>query len=559
MITFRLSIKNALCIVFLFFIFFDLSAQTSFTTEQYREDLRFLQENIHKNFSFLFKKTTATDFDAEVEKLYDQIPQMQPHEVLVGFNRIVASFEYGHTVFGYWDGIIPIHQLPVVLYQYDDGVFLQGVHKDYKETLGAKLLAIEGVAIKDALKLMRPVVPAENEQFVKAYGIHYLTFPEFLHAQGIMKTMKKTVELTLEKGGKQFKHHIEAVPFERFPRQYGMVVPSEDWLESRDITKTPLYLKNLEKIYYYEYLPEQKTVYLRHSQIQDDSLQNIPEFYSEVFDFIDTNEVEKLILDVRLNGGGNNYKNKPIVTGIIANKKINQTGKFMVIIGRRTFSACQNLVNELHTYTNAIFVGEPTSENINFYGDSHPLTLPSTKMKAHLSFAWWQDKPQWENRPSLSPQIATGMTFEQYRTNQDPALEAALANADSDFITDPMNYFTSLFTSGKYDQIQPEAARMLADPAYNFFDFEAEFNKVGYEFLKDQLFEETLFIFQINSELFPDSANAWDSLAEAYWKSGNTAKAVELYKKAIALDPDGAIGAHAREMLQTMEETAPKE
>ena len=243
------------------------------------------------------------------------------------------------------------------------------------------------------------------------------------------------------------------MPFERFPRQYGMVVPGEDWLEARDLSATPLYLKNLDKIYYYEYLKDQKTVYVRHSQIMDDSIQSIPEFYKEVFDFIDTNEVEKLILDVRLNGGGNNYKNKPIVTGVIANKKINQPGKFMVIIGRRTFSACQNLVNELHTYTNAIFIGEPTAENINFYGDNSPVTLPNTKMNAYLSFAWWQDKPQWENRPALDPQIATGMTFEQYRTNQDPALEAAMASMGSDFITNPMNYFTQLFTSGKADRI----------------------------------------------------------------------------------------------------------
>jgi len=460
---------------------------------------------------------------------------------------------------GYWEGVIPYHEMPIVLYQFDDGIFLQGVHKKYKEALGAKLLAIEGMPIEEVLKLMRPVVPAENESFVKAYGMHYLTFPEFLHAQKVLKNMTTSVVLQLEKDGRKFEQRIDAVPFERFPRQYGMVIPGEDWLEARDLSATPLYLKNLDKIYYYEYLKDQKTVYVRHSQIQDDSIQSIPEFYKEVFNFIDTNEVEKLILDVRLNGGGNNYKNKPIVTGIIANKKINQPGKFMVIIGRRTFSACQNLVNELHTYTNAIFVGEPTAENINFYGDNTPLTLPNTEMKAYLSFAWWQDKPQWENRPALDPQIATGLTFEQYRTNQDPALEAAMASMDSDFIADPMYYFTVLFTSGKADQIQPEAKRMLADPSYKFFDFEGEFNKAGYGMLSEEQYEEALFIFKINTELFPESANAWDSLAEAYWKSGDTTKAVELYNKAIALDPEGETGKHAREMLLKISQAVIKE
>ncbi|MGB5701136.1 S41 family peptidase [Muriicola sp.] len=546
--------RQTMLLIGLLFISMSIQAQATFTSEQYREDLRFLQQTVHKNFPFLFKKTTAEAFDAKVEALYEAIPRMADHEVLVGFNKIVASFEYGHTVLGYWEGVIPYHEMPIVLYQYDDGIFLQGVHKSYKEALGAKLLAIEGMPIEEVLKLMRPVVPAENESFVKAYGIHYLTFPEFLHAQKVLKTMSTSVLLTLEKDGRQFEQRIEAVPFERFPRQYGMVVPGEDWLEARDLSTTPLYLKNLDKIYYYEYLPEHKTVYVRHSQIMDDSIQAIPEFYAEVFDFIDKNEVEKLILDVRLNGGGNNYKNKPIVTGVIANKKINQPGKFMVIIGRRTFSACQNLVNELHTYTNAIFIGEPTAENINFYGDNSPVTLPNTKMNAYLSFAWWQDKPQWENRPALDPQIATGMTFEQYRTNQDPALEAAMASMGSDFITNPMNYFTQLFTSGKAELIKPEAARMLKDPSYKFFDFEAEFNKAGYAMMSSKQFDEALFIFNLNTELFPDSANAWDSLAEAWWKLGDSTKAKEFYQKAIELDPEGETAVHAREMLQKIVE-----
>ncbi len=550
MITNRSNISKVLIVTFFFLMAVNLAAQQKFTASQYQEDLRFLQENVHKNFPFLFKKTTAEAFDTQVEKFYKAIPNMADHEVLVGFAKLVATFEYGHTVLGYWEGIIPYHELPIVLYQYDDGVFLQGVHKDYEAALGAKLLAIGGVPIEEALKMMRPVVPAENESFVKAYGIHYLTFPEFLHAQGILNEMTTSVVLNLEKDGKQFEQKVEAVPFERFPRQYGMVVPGEDWLESRNSSTTPLYLKNLDKIYYYEYLKDQKTVYVRHSQIMDDSIQPIPEFYAELFDFIDKNDVEKLILDVRLNGGGNNYKNKPIVTGVIANNKINQPGKFIVIIGRRTFSACQNLVNELHTYTNAIFIGEPTAENINFYGDNNPLTLPNTQMRAFLSFAWWQDKPQWENRPALYPQIATGLTFEQYKNNEDPALDAALAYSDTNFIANPMTYFTELFTSGKADQIQPEAERMLKDPSYQFFDFEAEFNRAGDAMLNSEQYEEAFFIFKLNTELFPKSANTWDSLAEAYWKSGNTAKAKELYTKTISLDPDGETGRHAREMLR---------
>ena len=238
-----------------------------FSADQWREDLQHLQATIHQEYPFLFKKTTPEAFDSAVSGLYEAIPQMEPHEIMVGMARLVASFGYGHTVLGYWEEKVPLHTLPIVLYHFDDGIYLQGVHRDYEELVGSRLLAIEGLPVEKALELMRPVVPAENEMFVKAYGIHYLTFPEFLHAQGIIPGLEMEVELTLEKNGKVSRRKITAVAAERFPRQYGMVVPGEDWVESRDLSETPLYLKNLDRIYYFEYLPEQKTVYVRHSQI----------------------------------------------------------------------------------------------------------------------------------------------------------------------------------------------------------------------------------------------------------------------------------------------------
>ncbi|MCB0563755.1 MAG: hypothetical protein KDD01_05195, partial [Phaeodactylibacter sp.] len=353
--------------------------QTTLSPADWQADLRFLQHTVHKDYPFLFKKTTAEEFDAEVDKLHREIPDLQEHEIFAGLARIVSSFQYGHTTIGFRGSPVKYHRLPVNLYWFNDGIYIEGVHKDYEGALGAKVLKVEGVPIEEALATIRPVTPAENDQFFKAHGLTFLCIPEVLHAQGVTKTLKNTITLTLEKDGKVVDQAFTAVEAHDFHNDYGFTKPGSEWLASRDNSKTPYYLKDLDKIYYFEYLPEHKTVYVRHSQIQDDPEEAIPAFYERVFDFIEKNDVERLVLDVRLNGGGNNYKNKPIVTGIIRTEKINQPGKLFVIIGRRTFSACQNLVNELDNYTNAIFVGEPTAENINFYGDNNRVELPNSK------------------------------------------------------------------------------------------------------------------------------------------------------------------------------------
>ena len=519
------------------------------TAADWQSDLKFLQQTVHKDYPFLFKKITAEHFDAQVDKLYKSIPKMKEHEVLAGFARIVSSFKYGHTNIGWRESPVKYHVVPLNFYWFKDGIYIEGADKNYEALAGARLIKVEGMPVEKALEAIKPLVPAENDQFFKAYGLDYLINPEALHAQGVTKELKMSVTYTLEQDGKSFEKNILAVDAFRFPRQYGFVNPAGDWVSIRSTDKTPYYLKNLDKIYYFEYLPEQKTVYVRQSQVQDDKEEAIPAFYKKVFDFIEKNDVERLVLDVRLNGGGNNYKNKPVVTGIIESKKINQPGKLFVIIGRRTFSACQNLVNELHNYTNAVFVGEPTAENINFYGDTRRIELPKSKLPVFLSFAWWQDKPQWENDDWLAPQYVVEMSFDDYRSNRDPVLDACLNFSDKDLVLDPMRHLRDLFVAGKLDQVETEARKMVSDPRYRYIKFEQKINQGGYDLLNSKQIESAIFVFELNTKLFPKSANVWDSLAEAYWKANKTDKAIEYYNKAIELDPNGATGENARNML----------
>lgn len=535
-------------------LMFGLLAQPDLTPAQWQQDLRFLQEQVHENHDFLFKKVTPDAFDKAVDALYDAIPTIQEHEIVVGLAKIVALFQYGHTTLPLLSQEpAGLHVAPFNLHQFKDGLYIQGVHKDYAEALGAKVLKVEGTSVEKAKEQIYPVVPAENSQFFLAYYLNYLGVPEILHAQGLTKELKNTVTLELEKDGQVFSTTFATSSSQDMPRSYGYVKQEGDWLDARQQDKTPFYLKKLDQIYFYEYLPEQKAVYVRHSQIQDDPTQATPDFYAEVFDFIEKNEVDRLILDVRLNGGGNNYKNKPIIKEIIRSEKIDQVGHLFVIIGRRTFSACQNLVNELDNYTNAIFVGEPTGENINFYGDNRPITLPNSQLQAYLSFAWWQDKPQWSNRDWLAPHVAADIRFAEYQANQDPVLEATLHfNADN-FIMDPMLYFQELYTSGQAEKIGSEAVRLINDPLYQYYDFEEEFNTMGYRLLNSNQLESALAVFGLNAQLFPNSANCFDSLAEAYWRNGDLEKAKALYQQAIQMDPDGSTGAHAQAMLEEIE------
>ena len=519
------------------------------TAKQWQDDLRFLQKTLHKDYSgILSKKTTPEKFDAAVEKFHNEIPKLQEHEIVVGFARMLAMLEYGHTQMILSSAPVKFNRLPIVMYEFSDGVHLQGVHKDYAEILGAKVVAIEGTPIEKALEMVRPVVPAENGQFLKASGYVYLCFPEVLHAQGITKELKQEIEITLLKDQKQLTRKIKSIPRQSMPFKLGFLQTSGDWMSVREKSNDPLYLKHPGRRYYFEYLEDQKTVYVRQSMVLDDPNESIAEFYDRVFKYVNENDVEKLILDFRLNGGGNNYKNRPIITGLIETTKVNQKGKLFAIIGRQTFSACQNLVNELDNYTNVTFVGEPTAENINFYGDTNPVQLPNSKMEGHVSFAWWQDKPQWENGPWTEPDIAVEMSFDDYRTNKDPVVDAILKADSDDPVLDPIGHIQKLVEQKEIDETAVRA--FIQDPRFAYWSFEDAINQSGYKLMRAGNVKQALAIFELNRKLNPESANAWDSLGEGYFKNKQNEKAIECYEKAISLDPEGPIGANAKTMLE---------
>lgn len=63
-------------------------------------------------------------------------------------------------------------------------------------------------------------------------------------------------------------------------------------------------------------------------------------------------------------------------------------------------------------------------------------------------------------------------------------------------------------------------------------------NDIGYNLMFSNDLDAALEIFQLNTELFPDIANTWDSLGEAWLNKGDKEKALTYYRKALSINPD---------------------
>jgi tetratricopeptide (TPR) repeat protein len=92
--------------------------------------------------------------------------------------------------------------------------------------------------------------------------------------------------------------------------------------------------------------------------------------------------------------------------------------------------------------------------------------------------------------------------------------------------------------------------KIKADPSNRMYFAESEFNAVGYRLLGSGQLNDAIEVFKLNVELYPESANVYDSLGEAYMNSGDIENAKRNYRMSLRISPDNK---NARERLRVLE------
>ena len=108
-----------------------------------------------------------------------------------------------------------------------------------------------------------------------------------------------------------------------------------------------------------------------------------------------------------------------------------------------------------------------------------------------------------------------------------------------------------LLMAGKFAEALEGYKKVKADQPGNVAVQESRFNNLGYSLLFEKRIGDAITVFRINTELYPGSANAYDSLAGAYLAKGDKELAIANYKKALELEPKSA---NAAKMLKKLQE-----
>lgn len=107
-----------------------------------------------------------------------------------------------------------------------------------------------------------------------------------------------------------------------------------------------------------------------------------------------------------------------------------------------------------------------------------------------------------------------------------------------------------LLRAGASEKVIQELLAERGKQSSKYYFLEGEFNMAGYELLQENLADQAIALFRANAELYPRSWNAFDSLAEAYLKAGDTAKASANYEKSVSLNSENKNGKEALAKLK---------
>jgi tetratricopeptide (TPR) repeat protein len=398
--------------------------------EGWRYDLWFLARELKRIHFDPFKNITRDEFESYVKKLNDDIPKLTDPQIEIGLMRLARRMGDGHTLIRPASiqlsermladrGVADRRVAPIELYLFTEGLFITAAAPKYADIVGARVTLIGDHPVEEVMETLDQVISQDNKMWPKNVGPAMMRNPRMLNGLGLIPDPDK-MAITIRDG--EGKPRTVTIAAET-------VDSTDDWPNARQSANLPVppYLKNRKANYWFEYIPDSKTVYFQYNAVAQDPKETLPEFCERMFKFINENPVERLVIDMRWNGGGNNFYNRPIIHGLIRNDKIDRFGKLFVIVGRQTYSAAMCGATEIERHTRAIFVGEPTGSSPNFVGESIMINLPYSKMSGTISDLYWQNSVAMDYRVWISPQLYAPPSFELYRANRDPAMEAIIA------------------------------------------------------------------------------------------------------------------------------------
>lgn len=500
------------------------------SAEDWRADLRFLVQELERRHRNLFHTVDRETFSAAVADLDRRIPDLDRNQIIVELMRLVAMVGDGHTnISPYRDERVGFHTLPVRLYLFEDGLHIRAAAPEHADLAGWKVTAFGDTPVQDAIEQVRGVISRDTATGASVFVPVYLQMPEILFGLGLSGS-PDTVELTLERGGETRRIRLAAhAPVQPWPSDIDVALETPDgWIDAAPAV--PMWLSDVRDTQRIVDLPDKDALYVRLTKSQDAPGRSLEAFARTIETRVEATNPRRLVVDIRLNRGGNGELLPPLVRHLIRSE--DEDTRLFLLIGRSTFSAAQFLADDLNRFSEAVLVGEPTGSKPNHYGDSFRIVLPHSGITARASLYLHQDSPF----PVVGtyPDVAAPLTFADYAAGRDTALEAALNWRPGPTLAQQI---IAAADSGE-EAIKAVVDAWSENVANRYVPVVSQLQTAGVALDQAGRTDAALNVLRLATTMFPTSQRSHYLLADLTARTGNVQEARALAMRVLELNAD---------------------
>ena len=519
------------------------SPPANLTAEQWREDLRFMVAEMRSRHANLYHEVSREKFDAAVADLDGRIPQLQRNQIIVGLMRIAALVGDGHTrVDPRKDKAFAFRSLPLKLYWFDDGIFIRAASPEYRDLVGARIEAVGGVPVAQAIARTSEIVSKETLSSARLMVPLYLAMPDILHALGLSKN-RSTATLTMIRNGKRWSVELPAGGVADMwpPDTDASFMTPADWIDARTGPQ-PMWLQAPLDYHRLIPVPDARLLYAQLNVVSGTRDETLKAFGQRIFDQARATNPKAVVLDLRLNQGGYGDLRNAFIPWLIRTE--DDDTRLFVLVARGSFSASQFILDDLERLTDAVLIGEPASSRPTGYGDAYKSTLPNSGIAVRTSIKYWQSGQ--DKRPFTPIDIAAPLTFADYVAGRDPGLVAAMAFIGESNLTDRLE--AAAKNTGAQASVAA-AKTYVDDPAHRYRDVEREFVVSEQALLDRKQGPAALEVSRWAAKRFPrnsDLSTVWAYVANALGAKDEARQAIAA---ALAIDPSNRSAQSIRESI----------
>ncbi len=373
---------------------------------QWRADLEFLKANLPKRHINAFHAVSQQAFDAAIDDLETQADQNADAR-LVGLLRVLNLIGDGHT------GLrLPPDRacLPIEIQEFGGEFRVTRAAAGFEQALGAQVLKINEIAVGKAMDRALELTPGdENVSLRRALAVNYLTSGLILHGLNIIPDRAVAPFTFRSDDGHVFTINLPSNPTRDKPH----------W--ARPNSHVFLFDQHPDEPFWCVSIAGAHTVYCDFR-----SYKGLRGRSAAMLELISQTEPEKLVIDMRDNGGGDNTVGKRnLIVPIKDLAAINRKGRLFILIGPETFSAAMNNAAQFRSQTAATLVGETIGEKPNSFQEPREMRLPNSKLVIRYSTRWYAFVKDGPN--AVEPEVPITRSWADYTDGQDSALNYALS------------------------------------------------------------------------------------------------------------------------------------